>query len=1197
MAKTRKATTRGGSSKQLRTVPDMFMKQKAASTRKRTIAEADSEEDVDELESSGSESEDELETNNQPSTAKGRNAKKRKAEGSFDAVVNTNSQLLQPATQEETQDSLYDKALVPEIDIEAMAKSWKRKYESNQYQALKNLFNFILRCSGCSLEVTIEAVQDQQNSVTALNELKDELSKHPPTEYPIISKAKEFKTLRRNLILFFREIINQCQHQAIYDGVLMESLQGWLVIMSSSTYRPFRHTATIIALKLTDQLAILGDKFKDLYNTSLRQLNTENKKKKRETGRLRELKAKVATNERKYKDIEEFIKAFFDDVFIRRSRDVESVIRVECLKELCTWLQSYQAYFVDNVYLRHFGWALNDPSANVRSEALKSITKLYKIENIATRLTGFINRFKTRIEEMALKDIEISVRINAIHLCSALFEANVNILSDNGRKKLLGMISSEIPRVRKSAAPFAKALLEATVIQPLIANVTESLLAHNSGSKSGRRSAATANNASSVNVNKTWITFKALASFLVEHLSNLAAADDDVNQMQTDLGTLSSSLIEKRTRLISNIVEALWDQLSELQDFQALTDYLLRDHSISHQQEQRDEEEMDLGEPISDCYRLEENQETMLIIVFASVLRTAMTKGLDKNLSETKDRKKLDNRFWEENTNELSRHMVRSLPKLLSKHLDDSSKIVDLVALPSLMNMNVYLELQAERDYEILLQIFSRIFLGAITKDLLANCASSLQYMSKNTNLSTYNDANIGDLKEAVIKQFEQTCNGRDLATVNFTPALTHSLSICLHRLAYLINFLDATTSMDDNQNMAMSVTDYVGALVDRAAYGSDDEKPDISLTAMTILSRYLMWKCRNLQDALAVTDIIPIIERRRDWVLDKFVEIIKGVDGTSAPEVRIAVLGHLIDLYWLFGSDMLDAHDASRLKVRCSDELQTTFVELLKTQLTVAKEFPDEKPSKQSNLSQKDLLYQLVTSFARGLLMGVINIEYSILLFEQFNKVDTEVDDIIKALTSEVQTDMVSDEAATDGFCRAYLEALKMSFNEKVSHSIRSIESTLRLARLFASSLNGGGASNNESANTVHPQIICERIHLEGINFALTKAAEAYEQNKDDERDNALKFFKILTVFAKDLQRARDVARIHGFLDDTLKQHEISVDESAKEWEHFAAYVQTIDQVLRKKGLKYGKFLSSTRNKIKRVSSNTNIYGICRPL
>lgn len=69
--------------------------------------------------------------------------------------------------------------------------------------------------------------------------------------------------------------------------------------------------------------------------------------------------------------------------------------------------------------------------------------------------------------------------------------------------------------------------------------------------------------------------------------------------------------------------------------------------------------------------------------------------------------------------------------------------------------------------------------------------------------------------------------------------------------------------------------------------------------------------------------------------------------------------------------------------------------------------------------------------------------------------------------------------------------------------------------------------ADLEDVARKVPPQIVCERIHLDGISFCLSKAAEAYRNSKDDEKDNALKFFKVLTVFAKGLTRARDIAKM----------------------------------------------------------------------
>ncbi|KAI7907039.1 uncharacterized protein BX663DRAFT_548130 [Cokeromyces recurvatus] len=1148
------------------TVPDMFMKQKNAANKRRIIQQDESSEEEDELNPSENESESEYETSTQQTSKKVSRRKRANTKNvASNIVLNTSSQLLEQVSQNLTQASLYDKALIPECSIDEVVEGWVKQYKVSQAAALKDLINFVIRSSGCSMAITSEALEQDDGSFNALQELQEELAKLPHTEYPIVSKLKEFKTLRRNLLVFFQELIDQCQHDLIYDGVLIETLQNWLTTIS--TYRPFRHTATLIALKIINQLCVVGEKTRDELSIANRQLNAEKKKRTPNRDRMNGLKQKCTVAQRKCKDLEEYLTEFFESIFVHRSRDVESVIRTECFKELCNWMQNYQSFFVDNLYLRFFGWAFNDQSASVRSEAIKSITKLYKIEDIASKLSTFTNRFKGRIEEMALQDIDVSVRVNAIQLCSTLFKLKINILSKKGHSQLSSMIASDVPRVRKSAAPFVKVLIDTNMIDPLLKEVTKSLSGTNKG---GRRSGTSTTNSVPA-VNKSWVTFKAISSFLVEQCSNIIEKGNN-EEMQVDFETLTSALAEKRNFIVNNIVEALWEQIPELQDYEAMSDYLRRDHSQSQQQQSKDNDEMDTGADIEDCYRLSEDEETILINVFVACIRTAMNKGLDKNLPENKDRKKLDDVFWEENKNELSRHLVQVLPKLLSKHLDDSNRLTQLVTLPSLMNLNVYLELRAEKEYEDLLQILVRVYLGAISTDLLTNCADSLQYMTKNTSLSEFNHIHLSDLKEAVVNQVREACNGKDLVTSNYTPALIHSISVSMLRLACLINFCDATTAMDDFHGMSMNTIEYVGALVDRAAFGNEKEK-DISLSAMTVLSRYMMWKCHALSTTANTSDITPFIERRRDWVLDKFTELVKGVDVSPLPEVRIAAFGYLVDMYWLFNSDIFDSFGLTRLKTRCPNDLQKACANIVTEQVkkvnSALEDFDiDDEASKKVLTSERDLLYKLFTNFSRGVLINVFDMSYAVLILEQYGLNNTELDDIIKALISEFQLDLITGEIAADGICRAYLEALKNSFNANVTDSGRSTDKTMKLARLEANSLKQ--ADQQDPVKKVPPQVICERIHIDGISFALSKAADAHKNNRYDERDNALKFFKILSIFGKELTRARDIARIHNHLEDCLQQNGLVVDENNKEWEHYVAYVQSIDQVLKKKGLRY---------------------------
>ncbi|KAI8068989.1 hypothetical protein BDF21DRAFT_465946 [Thamnidium elegans] len=1149
MARPKKSAVAEASSQRslrTKTVPDMFTKQKAVASRRRMQESSDEE---DELNSSANESESD--SDSELAHKKKKTLKRKTVAAS--AVIETSSQLLEPLDENilNTQNSLYDYAITPEKSMDDIAKEWIRKYKDNNKSALKDLINFVIRSSGCTIAITADAVNQDDGSINAINELQEALSKLPHTEYPIISKTKEHKTLKRNMLTLFQEIIIQCKYDAIYDGILIETLQSWLTTIS--VYRPFRHTATLVGLKIISALCDVGEKLRDELAVANRQLNAEKKKAdKSNNSKLRGLKQKSTTAQTKCKDLEEFLTEFFNGIFIHRMRDVESIIRAECIRELCNWMQSYQAYFANNHYLRFMGWAFNDPSATVRSECIKSLIRLYKIENIATKLAAFTQRFSSRIEEMALYDVDVSVRVNAIQLCSALFKLKVDVLSDAGRTELSNMIASDVPRVRKSAAPFVKAMLYSNVIDKLRDDITKTLT-----KPKGRRSAAPV----TVSVNQNWVFFKGLASYLVEQTNDT----ENTDAMQVDLESFSNTVIEKRNTKITNIVEALWDQVPELQEYSPLSDYLCRDHS---QAQGQDDDEMDTGSnTIDSCYRLSEDEETILISVFGACIRTAIAKGLDKNIPEGKDKKKMDDAFWEENKNEISRHLVRALPRLLSKHSDDAVRMTQLVSIPAIMNLSVYSELRAEKEYEELLETLVRVYLGAIQTDLLIHCADSLQHLSKNVSLTEINNIHLSILKEGVVNQVREACSGKDLVTARYTPALIHSISVSLLRLACLINFADATDAMDDSQGMSMNVIEYIGALVDRAAFGHKKEK-NIGLSALTIMSRYMMWKCSSLSSTSS-SDVIPTIERRRDWTIDRFVEIVTGADVSPLAEVRVTAFGYLVDIYWLFGSDMFDEYGLTRVKTQCAADLQKSLTDYVFEQVQSLEALvKDDKSTPDQIATEKELTLKLVSSYARGILVGVFTMNYSTALLEQYGSNNAEIDDIVKALVTEFQSDMITGDVAADGICRAYMEALKNSFNANVGESGRSIDKTLKLARLEALSLKR--ANQIDPVRQVPAQVVCERIHLDGITFALSKAAEAYQNNKDEEKDNALKFFKVLAIFGKELTRARDIAKIHNHLEDCLQQNGLQVEENQKEWEHYISYIKTLDGVLKKKGLRY---------------------------
>ena len=100
----------------------------------------------------------------------------------------------------------------------------------------------------------------------------------------------------------------------------------------------------------------------------------------------------------------------------------------------------------------------------------------------------------------------------------------------------------------------------------------------------------------------------------------------------------------------------------------------------------------------------------------------------------------------------------------------------------------------------------------------------------------------------------------------------------------------------------------------------------------------------------------------------------------------------------------------------------------------------------------------------------------------------------------------------------------MKKAFESHVNQTPRSVDKLLPFARLVAQTLH---TADQDPARHVAPHVICESIHIDGISFALKKAAEHKNNRNTAEMGVALKFFRVLDILVKPLSRARDVAKM----------------------------------------------------------------------
>ncbi len=131
-----------------------------------------------------------------------------------------------------------------------------------------------------------------------------------------------FKKFRKSLSEFLeRLIISSAELGSLYTSDLMPTLQTWVIAMSSSQLRSFRHTATVIALEVETALCDVAASVEKEAEVVSRQREGErkrkaanNKGKDAKVGNAREtdLEKKAAEIRERRSKLADFLKEFVD---------------------------------------------------------------------------------------------------------------------------------------------------------------------------------------------------------------------------------------------------------------------------------------------------------------------------------------------------------------------------------------------------------------------------------------------------------------------------------------------------------------------------------------------------------------------------------------------------------------------------------------------------------------------------------------------------------------------------------------------------------------------------------------------------------------------------------------------------------------------------------------------------------------------
>lgn len=302
-------------------------------------------------------------------------------------------------------------------------------------------------------------------------------------------------------------------------------------------------------------------------------------------------------------------------VFVNRYRDLDPSIRAECVHSIGLWFKKYPGHFLDGTYLRYVGWVLSDANTHVRLEAVKALSGVYEISEYIGSLQTFTERFKPRLVEMATRDTELAVRVTVIGVLGAI-DAH-QLLEDEQREELCMLVFDEEAKVRKAVSAFVRGVW---------AEIVEEQMA---GRKAGKQERIRAG-------------IKALGKLLVRLAKPLGKKAIVAEEEEESIDEATTSFpMSRRVREVAALVgteqrgrialavEALWDDVESVSDWEALLDVLLLDHSAGteaiHESRGRRSKSNkgSTDSAVDEVWRLEEVEETILLEVFVASLGKA----------------------------------------------------------------------------------------------------------------------------------------------------------------------------------------------------------------------------------------------------------------------------------------------------------------------------------------------------------------------------------------------------------------------------------------------------------------------------------------------------------------------------------------------------------------------------------------------
>lgn len=665
-------------------------------------------------------------------------------------------------------------------------------------------------------------------------------SQQQETEYPLISKAKTAKSFRDLLTGFFQLLVEVLhESELLYkDKDLMDNLHAWLASMSSSSLRPFRHTATTISLAITSGLVQVTYTLDHRITNIEQQLQASKRSKAKAKSFEIGLNLNEATEYRKA--CTEMIQSFFDTVFVHRYRDFDARIRTECVEALGNWIWELPTIFMEPSYLRYLGWMLSDTNAATRQEVLKQLARIFKRN--AEQLGHFIDRFRPRLVEMATHDAEVSVRVAAISVIDSLRAAA--LLEPNEIDSIGELIFDSELRIRKAVVGFFVACVE-DVYEGKVEEIGgPDVLEEFDGVEDDDFESP----------RKEWVNVKCLAEALATYDSQIEERqhNDAAAGLEPPVDLLGAPAPETRISLASQV---LYDKVHEIKNWLILAGYLLFDHTASTKSRSKKTPEAAFKKAVAPSSA----EESILLKVLASAVKTnlAQTAELDKG------KRRGQRMEAPEAQEEIAIELAGIIPQLLNKFGAEPETATTVLRLEHFLNLGIFQQLRQDSSkYGKLLDEICTQFNRHDDIRVISEAAAALLHARQHEELEELADDKLSTLWENnvnALREFDKAC---ELSVRgNLSEASLRGLLTTLMKISKLAGISDCVDILDvegDSDDSASSVIDILINIVHRGKYepheeeAIDDLEDEVVRYAIKACQFYFMWRTRTLAKLLS---------------------------------------------------------------------------------------------------------------------------------------------------------------------------------------------------------------------------------------------------------------------------------------------------------------------------------------------------------